>query len=79
VLIGALLIGAFWALVLALSLTGRRLPLSVAALGLTVLLLAALALQPRVHAAGWVALVATFLVVAVLYAVGGFGGLSDDD
>lgn len=75
-LIAALLLGGFWAVVLILSLRGRALPLSVAALALTALLLVALALQPRLHAAGWAALGLTFAVVAVMYAAPGGG---DDD
>lgn len=75
-LVGALLIGGFWAVVLLLSLRGRTLPLSVAVLALTALLLVALALQPSVHAAGWVALGLTFAVVAVMYAAP--GGRDDD-
>jgi hypothetical protein len=80
-LIGGLLLGAFWTLVIVLAVTGRRLPLSIAALGLIVLLLVALALQPRVHAAGWAALVLTVLVVAVGYALPtwGIGGDADFD
>jgi hypothetical protein len=77
-LIGGLLLGAFWAVVLVLSLRGRTLPLSVAALTLTALLLVALALQPRVHAAGWAALGLTFAVIAVWYALPGGGDDNGD-
>lgn len=72
-LAGALLLGGFWALVIVLTITGRRLPLAAAALALLVVLLVALALQPQVHAAGWVALVATVLLVVVRYAYPGSG------
>jgi hypothetical protein len=80
-LIGGLLLGAFWTLVIVLAVTGRRVPLSLAALGLIALLLVALALQPRFHAAGWVALALTFLIVAVGYALPtwGLGGDVDGD
>jgi hypothetical protein len=72
-LVGALVLGGFWALVIVLTITGRRLSLALATLALLALLLVALALQPHVHAAGWVALVATVLLVAVLYARPGSG------
>lgn len=75
-LIGALLLGGFWALVIALSIAGRR--LTAVALALVTLLIAALALQPRVHAAGWAALVLTVLVVAVMAARPVLGDGDDD-
>jgi hypothetical protein len=55
-MIGVLLIAAFWAAVVALRVSGRRIP--GLALGVAVLatLIAALALQPASDAAGWIAL-----------------------
>lgn len=68
-MIGVLLIAAFWALVAAAWVSGRRLPGPALAAAVLATLLAALALQPFSDTAGWIALGLVALVATALWTV----------
>jgi uncharacterized membrane protein len=68
-MIGILLIAAFWALVAAAWISGRRIPGLAFAAAILGTLLGALALQPFSDAAAWIAFGLTVVVATVLWTV----------